>query len=111
VVSLNSLGISRRYIRAGTRGLSRCRRRGSNEAILLAGKLRVRCVAVDCAVSLLTRAAARRVMRLVSDVVGRHIAISLLFIVDVLVGGIWRVYDDVPGVEEAGEESEHWKLD
>jgi hypothetical protein len=50
-------------------------------------------------------------MRLVSDVVGRHIAISLLFIVDVLVGGIWRVYDDVPGVEEAGEESEHWKLD
>ena len=50
--------------------------------------------------------AAGRVLGLALDVVVGHV--SLLFIVDLFVGWIGRDGDDVPCVEEAGEEAEHW---
>lgn len=90
MVSLNSLRISRRHIRAGARRLGRRRRRRSNKAVLLPRELRVWCIAVDSAVSLLTRALATgRILWLALDVVVGHIPVSLLFIVDLLVGRIW----------------------
>jgi hypothetical protein len=92
VISLHSLRIRWRYVGTGARGLSRRGRRGSNEAVLLARELRIRCVAVDSAVSLLAllaRAlATRRILWLALDVVIGHIPVSLLFIGDLLVGGI-----------------------
>ena len=90
MVSLHSLRIRWRYVGTGARRLSRRRRRGSNEAILLARELRVRCVAVDGAVSLLARAlATRRILWLALNVVIGHIPVSLLFIGDLLIGGVW----------------------
>lgn len=90
MISLDSLRISWRYVGTGARGLSRCRRRGSDKAVLLARELCVRCVAVDGAVSLLASAlTSRRILWLALDVVVGHIAVPLLLIFDVLVGGIW----------------------
>ena len=90
MISLDSLCIRWRYVGTGARRLSRRRRRGSNEAILLARELRVRCVAVDGAVSLLVRAlTARRILWLALDVIVCYVPVSLLFIGDLLVGGVW----------------------
>lgn len=90
MISLDSLRISWRYVGTVARGLSRCRRRGSDKAVLLAGELCVRCVAVDGAVSLLAWAlTSRRILWLALDVVVCHVAVSLLLIFDVLVGWFW----------------------
>jgi len=92
VISLHSLRIRWRHIGIGARGLGRRGRRGSNEAVLLARELRIRCVAVDSAVSLLAllaRAlATRRILWLALDVVIGDVPVSLLFIGDLLVGWI-----------------------
>lgn len=109
VVALYRLRISRRDIRAGARRLSRRRRRRANKAVLVAGELRVRRAAVHGAVSLLARAlAAGCVLRLALHVIVGHAA--LLFVADLLVGGVGCDCDDVPGVEKAGEEAEHWAV-
>lgn len=109
MVALYRLRISRRDIRAGARRLSRRRRRRANKAVLVAGELRVRRAAVHGAVSLLARAlAAGRVLWLTLHVVVGHAA--LLFVADLLVGGVRCDRDDVPGVEEAGEEAEHCRV-
>jgi hypothetical protein len=90
VISLHSLRIRWRHIGTGARGFGRRRRRGSNEAVLLARELRVWCIAVDGTVSLLARAlATRRILWLALNVVIGHIPVSLLFICDLLVGGVW----------------------
>jgi hypothetical protein len=89
VISLDSLRIRWRHVGTGARGLSWRRRRGSNEAVLLARELRIWCVAVDGSVSLLASAlSGRRILWLALNVVIGHIPVSLLFIVDVLVGWV-----------------------
>lgn len=106
MVALHSLRISGRHIRARARRLSGRRRRRPNKAVLLTRKLRARRIAVHGAVALLAGTlAAGRILRLALHVVVCDV--SLLCVADLLVGGVWRDCDDVPGVEEAGEEAEH----
>jgi hypothetical protein len=106
VVALYSLCIAWWNIGAWTRRLCWRRSRGTNEAVLLTGELGVRCV-VHSAVALLTSTLATtwRILWLALDVVVGHV--SLLFIVDLLVGWIGRYGDDVPCVEKTREEAEH----
>jgi len=90
MISLNSLRISRWHIRAGARRLGRRRRGRSYKAVLLTRELGAWSIVVDGAVSLRARALATwRILWLTLDVVVGHIAISLLFIIDLLVGRIW----------------------
>jgi len=106
VVALHSLRICWWNIGAWARRLCWCGSRGSHEAVLLAGELRIRSVVAHSAVSLLTSAlAARRILWLALDVVVSHV--SLLFVVDLFVGRIGRNCDNIPCVEEAWEEAEH----
>ena len=87
MVALHSLRISWWNIGAWARRLRWCRSRGSHESVLLAGELRIRSVVAHGAVSLLASTlAARRILWLTLDVVVGHV--SLLFIVDLLVGRI-----------------------
>jgi hypothetical protein len=113
VVALYSLCVAwwdigawaRRLCWRGSRGPS------SNKAVLLTRELSVRCVVLRCvvhsAVSLLVSSLSttRRILWLALDVVVGHI--SLLLIVDLLVGWIGRYGNNVPCVEETGEEAEH----
>lgn len=106
VVALHSLRVCWWNIGAWARRLRWCGSRGSHEAVLLAGKLRIRSVVAHSAVALLASAlAARRILWLALDVVVRHV--SLLFVVDLFVGRIGRNCDNIPCVEEAWEEAEH----
>jgi hypothetical protein len=106
VIALHSLRICRRYVSAGARRFCWRRSRWPNKAVLLTRELRARCNVVDSTVSLLSSAlAARRVLWLSLDVIIRHV--SLLFIIDLLVGWIGRYGDDVPCVEETREDTEH----
>jgi hypothetical protein len=106
VVALYSLRVAWRNIGAWARRLCWRGSRGSDKAVLLTRELSIWCV-VHSAVSLLTSALSttRRILRLALDVIVGHV--SLLLIVDLLVGWIGRYGDDVPCVEETGEEAEH----
>jgi hypothetical protein len=106
VVALYSLRVAWWNIGAWARRFCWRGSRGSNKAVLLTRELSIWRV-VHSAVSLLTSAlsATRRILWLALDVVVGHI--SLLLVVDLLVGGIGRYGDDVPCVEETGEEAEH----
>lgn len=107
MIALHSLRVRWWNIGAWARRLRRCGSRGSHEAVLLAGELRIRSVVAHGTVSLLTSgSAARRILWLTPDVVVGHV--SLLFIVDLFVGGIGRYGNDVPCVKEAGEEAKHY---
>lgn len=105
MIALHGLRVGWRNIGAWARRLCW---RGSgwpDEAVLLTRELRIRCV-VHSAVSLLASAlATRRILWLALDVVVGHI--SLLFIVDLFVGGIGCYGDNVPRVKEARKEAEH----
>lgn len=87
VIALHSLRICWWHIGAWARRLRWCGSRRSHEAVLLTGELRIRSVVAHSAVSLLASGSASRcILWLALDVVVRHV--SLLFIVDLLVGGI-----------------------
>ena len=107
MISLHSLRIRWRNIGARSRRLCRCGRRRSHETVLLTRELRIGSVVAHSAVSLLlARAlAAGRILWLALDVVVGHV--SLLFIVDLIVGRVGGYGDDVPCVDEAWEEAEH----
>jgi hypothetical protein len=87
VITLHSLRIRWWHIGAWARRLRRCGCRRSHEAVLLARELSVGPVVAHSTVSLLASgSAARRILWLALDVVVGHV--SLLFIVDLFVGGI-----------------------
>ena len=87
MITLHGLRIRWWHIGAWTRRLCWCGSRRSDETVLLAGELRIGPVVAHCTVSLLASgSASRRILWLALDVVVRHV--SLLFIVDLLVGGI-----------------------
>lgn len=109
MIALHSLRISRRHISGRARRLRRRRRRGTDKAALLAGELGAGRAAIHGAIALLLSGpplAAVRVLRLALHVVVCDCA-ALLFVRHLLVGGVGCDGDDVPGVEEAGEEAEH----
>jgi len=99
VVSLDSLRVARRRLVARSSLWWRL-----HKAVLLPGELRVRRIG-DRAISLLWPATARCILRpSVYVVVGD---MSALFILYLIIGGLRCDRDDVPGVEETGEEAEH----
>ena len=99
MIPLDNLRVLRR------RNIARTR---LHKALLLRdGELRIRRAAVNRAVTHIPGLSRRRRSVLdvaLLDVVPRDAA--ALFVFDEFVGGVWGHGDDVPGVQEAGEEAE-----
>ena len=110
MVTLHGLRVGWWNISARARRLRRRGSRRSDKAVLLTRELRIGCVvhgSIALLLALGTLATSRRILGLALHVIVGHA--PLLFVAgDLLIGRVGRYGDDVPGVEEAGEEAEHY---